>query len=410
MMPAGGRRGPRRTSSRPWPRSATRCSCDDEIGRADRAGAPRTSTAAEPADPSEPSIDADLVRVVSRDWEKARRVPSELRAEMARAESVGEQRLGGGQEGVRLLDPAAPPASGTSSSPAATPTATRASRASSHPYDPLLDEYEPRDGAPRQMRVGARPSCARGWCRSCRMRPRDGAGADTADAFRGEFPEAAQRELIAEMIGEMPFPEGGWRIDPTDHPFAITIGRGDVRLTTRYDEDNLGHGAVQLHARGRPRPLRGRPVIPRWSGRRSRSRARSGLHESQSRLWENWVARGRALPRSTSSQCCSERFPECIRRGRGRAAPPGRQPRRALADPDRGRRGHLQPPHPDPLRARAGDLRRGAGARRTCPRPGTRATATTSGSRSPTTPAACSRTCTGRAAPSATSPPTASAT
>ena len=46
----------------------------------------------------------------------------------------------------------------------------------------------------------------------------------------------------------------------------------------------------------------------------------------------------------------------------------------------------------------------------TSPRPGTPATATTSGSRSPTTPTACSRTCTGRAAPSATSRPTASAT
>src|SRR5919106_6579426 len=43
----------------------------------------------EDAPPGE-SIDADLIRVVRRDWEKARRVPAELRAEIARAGSVAE--------------------------------------------------------------------------------------------------------------------------------------------------------------------------------------------------------------------------------------------------------------------------------------------------------------------------------
>jgi carboxypeptidase Taq len=116
-----------------------------------------------------------------------------------------------------------------------------------------------------------------------------------------------QSELIAELISQLPFPEESWRIDPTEHPFAISIGRGDVRLTTRYDEDNLamalfsamheaGHG---LYESGVDPELRRTPL----------SRPRSlGLHESQSRLWENWVARSRPylerlLPR------LRERFP-----------------------------------------------------------------------------------------------------
>src|SRR3954454_6502019 len=58
----------------------------DEIGRLiDQA---RSEPGAD-ASPGE-SIDADLVRIVARDWEKARRVPSELRAEMARASSTAE--------------------------------------------------------------------------------------------------------------------------------------------------------------------------------------------------------------------------------------------------------------------------------------------------------------------------------
>ena len=60
---------------------------DDEIGAPDRPGALRARRRTLP--PGE-SIDADLIRVVARDWEKARRVPSELRAELARASSIAE--------------------------------------------------------------------------------------------------------------------------------------------------------------------------------------------------------------------------------------------------------------------------------------------------------------------------------
>src|ERR1700750_153924 len=58
---------------------------DDEVGRL--IGESRSKVGEAP--PGE-SVDADLVRVVARDWEKARRVPSELRAEMAHAASVAE--------------------------------------------------------------------------------------------------------------------------------------------------------------------------------------------------------------------------------------------------------------------------------------------------------------------------------
>ena len=83
--------------------------CDDEVGRLlDAAGAEVGE--AEPGEASEHGINADLVRVVSRDWAKARRVPSELRAEMARAGSAGEQAWVEARERIRLLDPAAAPA------------------------------------------------------------------------------------------------------------------------------------------------------------------------------------------------------------------------------------------------------------------------------------------------------------
>ena len=279
--------------------------CEDEVGRlleaaGSEAGGPDAGEDPAPGGESRQSIDADLVRVVSRDWEKARRVPSELRAELARAGSAGEQAwveakaasdysllLPHLQRNVELTRRYADCFDGFPGF--------------SHPYDPLLDEYEPEMSTERmrsllgELREGLVPIVA----------DADGGG---EDLLQGEFPESAQRELIAEMVGEMPFPEGGWRIDPTDHPFAITIGRGDVRLTTRYDAGNLGMALFSaMHEAGHGLYEANQdPALARTPLEKPRS---LGLHESQSRLWENWVARGRPylthlLPK------LRERFPD----------------------------------------------------------------------------------------------------
>jgi carboxypeptidase Taq len=271
---------------------------DDEIGRlVDKV---RTETQEVP--PGE-SIDADLARVVARDWDKARRVPSDLQAEMARASSVAENAwveakrksdfemlLPNLRENVELTRRWAECFEGF---PGFADT-----------YDALLDEYEP-EMTTEQMRA-VLTDLREGLVPLVREAAENGSG-QSKDPFLGEFPADLQQQQLAEMIGELPFPEGSWRLDPTEHPFQISIGRGDVRLTTRYDESNLamslfsamheaGHG---LYESGVDAELRRTPL----------SKPRSlGLHESQSRFWENWVARSRPymerlLPR------LRERFP-----------------------------------------------------------------------------------------------------
>ncbi len=135
------------------------------------------------------------------------------------------------------------------------------------------------------------PTCARAWS-PWSARPPTTAPGQAEDPFGGEFPADRQRELVAEMISELPFPEGSWRIDPTEHPFAISIGRGDVRLTTRYDESNLAMALFSaMHEAGHGLYESGvDPELRRTTLAKPRS---LGLHESQSRLWENWVARSR---------------------------------------------------------------------------------------------------------------------
>jgi carboxypeptidase Taq len=273
--------------------------CDDEIGRLiDQVRSGPEGTAA----PGE-SIPADLVRVVARDWEKARRVPSDLRAELARASSIAENAW---VEAKRNSDFAMllPHLRHNFELTKRYADCYEGFPGFTHPYDPLLDEYEP-EMTTEEMR-GVLAGLREGLVPLVREAAENG-GAPTRDPFRGEFAADAQRELIAELISELPFPEDSWRIDPTEHPFAISIGMGDVRLTTRYDEGNLamavfsamheaGHG---LYEAGVDPELRRTPL----------SKPRSlGLHESQSRLWENWVARSRPyldrlLPR------LRERFP-----------------------------------------------------------------------------------------------------
>ena len=258
---------------------------DDEVGRLiDQV---RSGPGGD-APPGE-SIAADLVRVVTREWEKARRVPSDLRAELARASSLAENVW---VEARRSSDFAMllPHLARNVDLTRRFADCYEGFPGFSHPYDPLLDEYEP-EMTTEQIR-GVLGDLRNGLVPLLREAIENGSGLDD-DPFRGEFPADQQRGLIAEMISELPFPEDSWRIDPTEHPFAISIGRGDIRLTTRYDERNLamalfsamheaGHG---LYESGVDRELRRTPL----------AKPRSlGMHESQSRLWENWVARSRA--------------------------------------------------------------------------------------------------------------------
>jgi carboxypeptidase Taq len=110
----------------------------------------------------------------------------------------------------------------------------------------------------------------------------------------GKYPIAKQQQLNREIAESIGFDFKGGRIDTTTHPFCTTLGAGDVRLTTRYDESDFtsslfgvmheaGHG---MYEQGLPQDDYGLP---------SGSAVSLGIHESQSRLWENHVGRSRAF-------------------------------------------------------------------------------------------------------------------
>ena len=253
----------------------------EEVGELIDAARPEAS--GQPHD----SIEAALLRVVSRDYEKALRVPAELRAEMAHASSIAEAAWieARRKSDFKLLLPHLE---------RNVELARRFAQCYDgfegfeHPYDPLLDEYEPGMSTAEierilsQLRDGLIPVIEELQGR----KPADDS------CLRGDFPVAEQRALIAELLGELPLPEDGWRLDPTEHPFATGIALNDIRLTTRYDEDHLGMALFSaLHEAGHGLYESGvDPELRRTPLAKPRS---LGLHESQSRLWENWVGRGR---------------------------------------------------------------------------------------------------------------------
>lgn len=155
------------------------------------------------------------------------------------------------------------------------------------PYDALLDEYEP-DTRASQMRAlfaDLRPAIG------AILRPAlERSAAVPADLLTGNYPIAAQQAFnrrVAEAIG---FDFSAGRIDTTTHPFCSTLGPGDCRLTTRYDEHNFAQSLYGiLHEAGHGLYEQGLPAI--HFGTPAGTAASMGIHESQSRLWENHVGR-----------------------------------------------------------------------------------------------------------------------
>jgi carboxypeptidase Taq len=228
---------------------------------------------------SEPeSLEASVVRVARRDYEKRRRVPSELRAEMTRAGSLGyrawlgaraagdfeilrphlERRLGLIHEYVACYAPF------------------------DDAYDVLLDDHEP----------GMRTSDLESLFAHLKneLVPLVAGAPEVDDSvLHGGFDTGRQREFSLEVLSRWGMDDRAWRLDDTVHPFASSISETDIRLTARFESDSLTGILSCLHEFGHG--LYERQVDERYSRTPLEGGASSAFHESQSRLWENVVGR-----------------------------------------------------------------------------------------------------------------------
>ncbi|TWT59168.1 carboxypeptidase M32 [Allorhodopirellula solitaria] len=103
-----------------------------------------------------------------------------------------------------------------------------------------------------------------------------------------------QRQLSTELAKAVGFDFQRGRLDETSHPFCTSLGPSDCRILTRYDEDWLpGSLFGTLHEAGHGMYEQG--LRPDWYGLPPGTFVSLGIHESQSRLWENLVGRSLAF-------------------------------------------------------------------------------------------------------------------
>ena len=226
--------------------------------------------------------DACLVRVTRRRYEKQRRIPADLAADLTKAAAEGYQVwVGAREEGdFRKFQPA------LERMLELTLRKVECFAPYDDPYDVLLDDYE------QGMRTEDVERVFEVLQPELTALVDEHAAEEVDRLLRGSFPIDKQDALSREIITAFGVDWDKFRLDLTVHPFEVTFGVDDIRLTTRYDEGDLNSLFNAMHEAGHG--------LYEWGVSKSLDRTplaggvSSALHESQSRLWENVV--GRSLP------------------------------------------------------------------------------------------------------------------
>jgi carboxypeptidase Taq len=245
------------------------------------------------------SDEASLIRVTRRDYEKAVRVPPELTGEMRRSSVMALAAWG--------------PAKAASDFNALLPHLERnlelrhryveCFEPADETYDVLLDDYEP------GMKTAEVREIFDELKRELVPLIEEIAGAgEVDDSFLfGEFHPDRQRAFSLTVLDRFGFSADEWRLDQTAHPFMSSPGASDIRITTNFRPHDVtsifgsmhefGHGVYEW---GVDHRLHRTPL---GSG------VSLGVHESQSRTWENLVGRSRPFWRFFYPQL-QQTFPE----------------------------------------------------------------------------------------------------
>jgi carboxypeptidase Taq len=109
-------------------------------------------------------------------------------------------------------------------------------------------------------------------------------------------PEAEQERFAVEVIRRFGYDLERGRIDRTHHPFMTKFSLGDVRITTKYRQDDVSFALFStLHEAGHALYEQG--IAAEYEGTPLANGTSAGVHESQSRMWENIVGRSQPFCR-----------------------------------------------------------------------------------------------------------------
>ncbi len=234
------------------------------------------------------SDDAAFIRLVRRYHEHASRVPSELVAEIAEHDSRSQQAW-------------------VQARPANDFAAVEPYLAKSVELRRRVSEYFPEHAHPLDTHIdaadeGMSVAVLRTLFRQLRDELVPLVQAVTAkpapdDGFlSSKFPKAKQLAFSHKVLARLGYDFEGGRLDESAHPFSITLGAGDKRITTRVrsDESDVLYSLMStIHEFGHSTYEQN--IKPEYDGTPMFTGASAGVHESQSRLWENIVGRSRGF-------------------------------------------------------------------------------------------------------------------
>ncbi len=256
-------------------------------------------TAGQPDD----SDEVRMLRVFRRAFDKATKLPTELVAEIARHASIGQDiwaRARHANDFVafapaleKMLD------------------LTRQSAGylgyKDHLYDALIDNYEPGTTTAdvAAMFAELKPDLvALTHAIAHSKRPVDDSN------VHGDFPTEQQKALTLAVVAAVGYDLTRGRQDIAEHPFCSNFSRDDVRITTRFDPKFLNQALyASLHEAGHAMYEQGSPAV--YEATSLAGGASLGVHESQSRLWENQVGRSRGFCRWVFPQLQTH-FPDAL--------------------------------------------------------------------------------------------------
>jgi carboxypeptidase Taq len=255
-------------------------STSDEVGRL--LSGLEDETSGRPFD----SYEASLVRVTRRDYDKDRKLSPELVSEIARAGSAAQPvwQKARRDSDFKLFAPA------LEKNVELNRRLADALGYKDRPYDALIDRYEP--GMTTDELESIFAELKRAIVPLVTDIARHADAVDDRLLYRG-FEPAVQVKYALELVTKLGYDLERGRQDISTHPFSTSFGPGDVRITTRVSRDFFNEclfGSIHESGHAMYNQGIGEDIdrTPLWDG------ASPGVHESQSRLWENLV--GRSLP------------------------------------------------------------------------------------------------------------------
>ena len=239
--------------------------------------------------------DRDVVRLARRDWERARRVPAELAADLSRAHAEGQECWAH----ARANDDFASFASALQRNvELAQAYADCLATGKGERYQELLQDWDFGLQTDELRRI---------FAALAQELPPLVADARVHSPRRElSVPVDAQQTAVAGVLRRVGVDAASWRVDVSAHPFTSWMGRRDTRLTTRYGDGDVESLLSSLHEYGHA--LYERQIDPALERTNLGRGTSMSVHESQSKLWENHVARSPAFAEVLSSELAAGGF------------------------------------------------------------------------------------------------------